>query len=266
MGDIKDTEKEGPTPLEPPKNTNGSEQKWVGRAPSYAIFTVNSWAAKKLLVVSVHAKSVENNSVTATINDVGMIGRAVRALQDKLEANNAAVDSVVIVGDFNLPPDKEAAALKGHTPAFGDNSTPTNIWRFNGTGIKDKEGHAYDHGFFWSSVDLSDFTGTLASASEQDVVLMHKEMKLVAKIVCDSLELESKGGELETGAISTEAAKRALRTIKGVKDVNDDDVPSWLRQIFQKEVRLSWSDHLPIVLTITMLKAEDEGVEESKGN
>merc|ERR1711939_806326 len=65
--------------------------------------------------------------------------------------------------------------------------------------------------------------------------------------------------------IMTDAAQRALDTIKDVTRVKDG-VPSWLRQMFQKDVKLSWSDHLPIVLTITMLKAEDEGVKESKGN
>lgn len=229
--DIK--ERTRPVPLEPPKN-----QKWVGRAPSYATFTVNTWAAPKLLVVSVHAKSMDSDN--ATKRDVKMIGEAVLALQAKLEANNAAVDSVVIVGDFNIPPDQAAAALslEGFTPAFGDTSIPTNIWRFNGTGME-KEGHAYDHGFFSSRAELSDFTATLASASEQDVEKTHGDMKKVAVAVLESLA----DANLETAA-----AKRAVDMIKDLTGV-DDGVPSWLRQKFQKEVRLRWSDHLPIVLT-----------------
>ena len=65
---------------------------------------------------------------------------------------------------------------------------------------------------------------------------------------------------LETGGM-TAAARRALMTITASPD---DGVPSWLRQVFQKEFRLSWSDHLPIVLTITMPRAGSGGVAESK--
>ena len=65
---------------------------------------------------------------------------------------------------------------------------------------------------------------------------------------------------LETGEM-TAAARRALMTITARPD---DGVPSWLRQVFQKEFRLSWSDHLPIVLTITMPLAGGGGVAESK--
>jgi len=87
-------------------------------------------------------------------------------------------------------------------------------------------------------------------------------MKKVAGAVLNILnnaKLEGTQGKL------TAAATRVLETITDLEGVNDG-VPSWLRKHFQKEVRLSWSDHLPIVLTITMLKAGDEGVEESKGN
>ena len=128
------TKLEGPTPLQPPTGCT-----WVARAPSYAIFEVSKWNRTSLLVVSVHAKSVENGSYKATKGDVCMIGKAVRALQDNREAT-----SVLIMGDFNLEPKEAAKQLEtSYVRSFGEDCPATNIWRFNGTGSAGKEGHAY---------------------------------------------------------------------------------------------------------------------------
>jgi hypothetical protein len=88
----------GPTPLAAPDG-----QKWIGRAPSWAEFSVTSWRTS-LLVVSVHAKS---GGKGPTVKDVGMIGAAVLALKAERDAA-----SVLITGDFNLEPKKIVAALE----------------------------------------------------------------------------------------------------------------------------------------------------------
>ena len=84
----------------------------------------------------------------------------------------------------------------------------------------------------------------LASLSKDDVQKTHKEMQAVADAVL---------GSLADANLETDAAKRALSTIKDLTDVKDR-VPSWVRQIFQKEFRLSWSDHLPIMLNMSMAR------------
>ena len=115
-----------PTPLPPP-----CDEKWCGRAPSCAAFTVTKWSEGQLHVVSVHAKS---GGERPTSDDVSMIGRAVQQLYgDKLPPNakgDTGADtgssfSLLIIGDFNLDPAQVAKHLPGFRKAFGEEEPTT---------------------------------------------------------------------------------------------------------------------------------------------
>ena len=77
-----------------------------------------------------------------------------------------------------------------------------------------------------------------------------------------------------TGKTNTEATEQVLSALTENGFEDGDGVPRWLRRLFVDEVRLRWSDHLPISVSISMplpgdaeTKREREGggMEEKEG-
>jgi hypothetical protein len=247
-----------PRPLEPPKG-----EKWVARAPSVAEFefkVAKIWgAAHRLIVVSVHAKS---GGEAQTVHDVRMIGNAVDRLKAQhLQDADAPPTklSILITGDFNLGPQRIGEELpKDYRLMFRSAAEcpKTNIWKFNGCGDESSDGHAYDSGFFYSTT--KDYTVSAAlppALVEQDQI--YGEMKEVAATVLESLESIKISRELfnETTGLSG-VTQRTLDAV--MSTAGGDRVPSWLRKEFCHRVKLTWSDHLPIAMSITMPRAHGE--------
>jgi hypothetical protein len=60
------------------------------------------------------------------------------------------------------------------------------------------------------------------------------------------------------GTEGPEVSEVMRRTLKAVlnTDGSSDGVPSWLRKEFCHQVKLVWSDHLPIAVSITMPRCQ----------
>jgi hypothetical protein len=245
---------DGPQPLKPP-----SGKEWIARAPSWAEFEVAKiWGdGHRLVVVSVHAKS---GGKKETVRDVRMIGKAVSILIStrKLHERDGPSNlSVLITGDFNLEPD---VSLSVFCSSFGDREQDfkfklpkdcpkTNIWRFNGCGSEEKDGHAYDTGFFSSTMQGHTVSAALPPPALDEQRKIHQEMEQMAKKFKELFGTE--GPEVSESEVMRRTLKVVLNT-----DGSSDGVPSWLRQEFCHQVKLVWSDHLPIAVSITMPRCQ----------
>ena len=234
-----------PKALEPPP-----DEEWKARPPSWAEFNVLRWGDEhRLVVVSVHAKSGGEED---TQKDVEMIGKAVIELMEA-RRHDGAPRSILIMGDFNLGPEKIAELLpKDFTLAFGttDQCPATNIWRFNGSGSKEMDGHAYDSGFFWSTKPPSDYA--LAAAVPPVLLREHeqacKDMCAAAAAATGALQNFRKDND---GSLSS-ITQRALASMLDTGGAEEGTLKKWLRKEFCHYVKLAWSDHVPISVSITM--------------
>jgi hypothetical protein len=102
--------------------------------------------------------------------------------------------SVLITGDFNLEPLSAKRLLSQDFALPGDHALPpgdhatfrsaaacpkTNIWRFNGCGSEPSDGHAYDTGFFSSTMKGHTASAALPPALAEQMQI-HQEMKQMA--------------------------------------------------------------------------------------
>jgi hypothetical protein len=254
------TLKQGPSALE----TGDAADRWIRRAPSFAMFDVSKEGRMtRLLVISVHAKSGGGDETKA---DVAMIGRAVDKLKNDILASSASGAtqlSVLVTGDFNLDPKNVKQAFRKSISSvdsletFGwsesciapdinvDKLTCSNIWEFNGSGDIKKDGKSYDSAFFWSSD--STIMGGLAPIPDYDKAVT--EMHDVAKAIVDFLQTYQNSSR---SSPLSEMTEDVLKSLTKTEANVVDETPSWLRMKFQKSVKLHWSDHKPIKMTITI--------------
>ena len=234
----------GPQALDPPEG-----QSWVARAPSWAEFEVAKiWGeGHRLIVVSVHAKS---GGESQTVNDVRMIGDAVSCLKaQRLSDQDSPLNlSILITGDFNLGPEPISKQIpEDYTLAFRSvtECPKTNIWRFNGCGDEASDGHAYDSGFFSSTMTGYSVSAVLPPALAEQVQV-HEEMQRMAAAVLQSLR--------ELPNQTTGMSQITQRTMDAILNTTGaaDGVPSWLRKEFCHSVKLTWSDHMPIAVSVAM--------------
>ena len=275
-----------------PKNLDAPDgEKWAGRPPSWAEFRVKKFNNKadqtekteqekeiidqdmketRLIVVGVHAKSGGKRD---TKNDIRMIGKAVDKLWASREAagTNLEEDSsnliVLIVGDFNYAASKtlEEGLLPNHyilaevpehlQSEISGPDLKTNIWMFNKDG-NESDGHAYDFGCVRSTlpsikaaVNIPPVVLRTFNSVQEKMQSIASQLKSVIESSKDSL-LQKEHDPEDADAITI--AKNAWESIMPCSDQNP--VPRWMRQEFQRHVKMVWSDHLPITITIKVPK------------
>ena len=134
----------------------------------------------------------------------------------------------------------------------------TNIWMFNRTG-KEQDGKSYDYGFVRSVVQgkagavKAKINVPLIARKEFEEVQnemeqLGQQMKPFFQVCLQTdLESEETQGETQPKSIRRRVAKSMMK-----KFTDDGNVPTWMRSEFQKFVRLTWSDHMPIAIGLSI--------------
>ena len=245
---------DGPDALEAPDNAE-----WQARAPSWAAFKVGT-TETTLIVVSVHAKSGGN---TETQKDIKMIGEAVNKLWDKWDSKREQDKDLIVlmVGDFNYSsskvfPDKLLDSDLYCLAEQFRTDIKTNIWMFNRTG-KEQDGKSYDYGFVRSVVQgkagavKAKINVPLIARKEFEEV--QNEMEQLGQQMrpffksCFESDLDSEETEDEPRAksIRRKVAKSTMEKFTG-------NMPTWMREDFKHFVKMTWSDHMPIAIGLSI--------------
>jgi hypothetical protein len=251
-----------PTPLQAPNDG----EKWVARAPSWAEFKVKN-SGTALIVVSVHAKS---GGKKETQDDISMIGEAVNKLwcseKEQLSKREPPIEDLIVLvaGDFNYP---SSQVFKGPKKLFDSDyclaepfksDIKTNMWMFNGSGDEQADGESYDYGIVRSIVQ-GNTSKVKATMNVPPVVI--KELEAVQH------EMEQLGKQIKKGFIAclqtdddsedecqpkSTSIRRKVEKSMMKKFTDDGNVPTWMREEFKHFVRLTWSDHMPIAIRLSI--------------
>lgn len=87
-----------------------------------------------------------------------------------------------------------------------------------------------------------------AALNEQ--IQIYEEMEQIAKNILESLSRMKV-------PVESEVAKRTVKSILNAEEATDGVLP-WLQKEFCRQVKLVWSDHMPISVSVIMPRQQEE--------